>query len=883
MSNATDRLTHYHDKRRFDVTSEPRGARGKARRAAQPLSFVIQRHEASHLHYDFRLEWDGVLVSWAVPKGPSLDPEIKRLAVHVEDHPVEYGSFEGRIPAGQYGAGMVAIWDNGTWIPLEDPAKGFVKGHLKFRLQGHRLAGDWILFRAGSYGGKTNSKENWLLRKLPDEFAQPGHDAEHAADMGNATGNTGPASAQATKSTRSAAGSRVGKATSGKKQKADALPASIEPQLATLVETAPTVGDWIYEVKYDGYRMLTRIEKQHPHLFSRTGKSWLGRLPHLIDALKESRLEDVWLDGEIVVLEPATGLSDFQALQQALDTDSRSVLYMVFDVLYWRGRDLRAEPWSMRQQALDELFQQLPKKGAIQRSAIIDAAGAAALKEACRLGLEGLIGKRVDALYTSGRGMSWIKLKCRLRQEFVIGGFSEPTGSRSGLGALLVGLHDENGVLQYAGRVGTGFEAATLERLGRRLAGIRTGKCPFARPPDLGGRATAVHWVKPVLVAEVAFAGWTKERVLRQAAFMGLREDKAARDVHDEVRMKNVETAMSSAPITKGAPGKASRAKAPVSRSARNTRAGAKNAPVSAQDEDVVHGIRISHPERVIFSGMESRKIDLARFYEAVAEPLLWHLKGRPLSLVRCPRGSEETCFFQKHVEDAPAGTHQVSIAEKGEGANELLVVESIEGVIGLVQLGAIEFHTWGASERNIEQPDRITLDLDPDPDLPWATVLEGAQLVRTLLDELKLPNFVKTTGGKGLHIVVPLKGTRGWDEIKRFAKALADHVSSVIPQRFVAKMSKANRRGKIFVDYLRNGREATAVCAFSARARADAPVSVPMSWDELTPDRDIRSAYFNIANVPQLLQARGADPWADYAASRTTLTERQFRILGLF
>ncbi|MFT4174998.1 MAG: DNA ligase D, partial [Rhodocyclaceae bacterium] len=822
---ATERLTRYHAKRHFDVTREPRG--GSDRAAARALSFVIQRHEARRLHYDFRLEWDGVLVSWAVPKGPSLDPDIKRLAMHVEDHPIEYGGFEGNIPAGQYGAGHVDIWDAGTWEPLDtDAGAALAKGHLKFRLAGERLHGDWILIRTGMGGGRN--KDAWILRKLDDADAQAGHDAE--ADPGplgqRVPAKPAPRAAKAPTAAGvpPAARSKVVKATKAE------LPASLDPQRATLVDRPPQGAGWIYEVKYDGYRMLTRVaggKRGDIKLTSRNGRDWLGKLPHIVAALKAAGLPACWLDGEIIV--PTRDGSDFQALQNALSSDSSGVLYMVFDVPFWNGRDLRAAPLAERRQALQDVAARLPAEGPIRLSEVVSEDGEAAYGEACRLGLEGLIGKRLDAPYTATRSTAWIKLKCRPRQEFVIGGYSEPAGTRSGLGSLLLGMY-EGGVLRYAGRVGTGFGVATLDRLIASLKALERPRCPFDKAPSQAGRATRVHWVAPKLVAEVSFAGWTSEKILRQASFEGLREDKAPREIHQE-------RAMPADDIT---------------------------APVQ--------GVRISHPDREIFPDVHLRKIDLARYYEAVAEAFMPHLKGRPLSLVRCPQGSEKACFFQKHVPEAPAGAKQVSIALAGEGKDDLVVVERIAGAIGLVQWGAIEFHTWGARTPKLEQPDRITFDLDPDAEVAWKTVVEAAQLTRALLQELKLTPFLKTTGGKGLHIVVPIRATQGWEVVKAFAKGVAEHLEAVMPDRFVASMSKARRRNRVFVDYLRNGREATAIAAYSARARAGASVSMPLDWAELDARHDVRGAFYNIRNVPGIIAGRD-DPWAGYDAERRTLS----------
>lgn len=811
----TQSLRQYREKRDFRATAEPAGAarrRRTAARASEGLSFVIQRHQARRLHYDFRLEIDGVLVSWAVPKGPSRDPSVKRLAVHVEDHPLEYGGFSGDIPKGQYGAGHVDIWDSGVWIPRGDPRQGLRRGKLHFALHGRRLAGDWVLVRM------SGEHDQWLLRKEDDEAAVPGDDAERA-----------PATPPPARGHAPAAAPRGRRA---------AMPRTLAPQLATLVDSPPHGPGWSYEVKYDGYRILAACSAGGVRLVSRGNEDWQARMAPLARALGALKLGRGWLDGEVVVLDER-GVADFQLLQNALDGQAEGLVFVAFDLPFWNGEDLRALPLQARQERLEDLLQDVPQDAPLmltQRLPVADdTEGKAAWNEACRLSLEGLICKRLDAPYRSGRSQSWLKLKCHPRQEFIVGGYTEPTGARRHLGALLVGLR-EGRRLRYAGRVGTGFGAATLRTLGQRLAALRQDAKPFSGDVPRGRGDAAMHWVRPELVAEVNYAGITRDGLLRQASFAGLRADKPASEVRGEAA-KRPPAARTAAP----------------SRRARGGRA-------------EVAGVGISHPDRLAYREPDYTKLQLAEYYAAIGPHILPHLGQRRVALLRCPDGAGTTCFFQKHLSQAlPAGVRR-------DGGH--LVIESLPGLIALVQYGAIEFHTWGADTRHPDTPDRITLDLDPGPGVGWPAIVEGAQMARLLMQEVGLEPFLKTTGGKGLHLVAPLRPTQPWDTVKDFARALARQLAVALPDRFTANMAKARRERRIFVDYLRNGNGATAVAAFSARARDGAPVSMPLSWDALDAGDDLRGARWNIANA--LEQARRKpDPWADYAASRRTLGPR--------
>jgi bifunctional non-homologous end joining protein LigD len=781
-------LHRYREMRDFSRTPEPSG-KPLARAKSAALKFYVQRHHATRLHYDFRLELDGVLKSWAVPKGPSLDPSDRRLAVQTEDHPLEYGEFEGVIPEKQYGAGNVLLWDRGVWTPEDrDPAAALRKGRLHFSLAGEKLNGSWIL---------TRTRSDWLLIKRNDDEAREDLDITEAR----------PES--------------VKRPPKRAKRAARApLPQFVAPQLATLVSAPPTAGDWVYEVKHDGYRMLARIDAEGVRLFTRSGNDWTAKLPHLQREIGKLGLRDTWLDGEIVVLGPE-GRASFQRLQNAFDAHSDSgVVYFVFDAPFLDGKD-------QRRLALKERKAKVKKKlrsGAMVRfSEDLEGDAKDILDKACKLGLEGLIGKQAGSVYASGRTRSWIKLKCRSRQDFVIGGYTPPKGSRSGFGAILVGTYDVHGKLHYAGKVGTGFDEERLGGLMRRFAPLKQAGSPFATPPKEKG----VQWLRPKLVAEIAYAERTDEGILRQAAFIGLREDIAAKTVGEEKVEK---------PLT------------------------------------------ITNPERLVWPSLKIRKIDLVRYAEQVGEWFLPHLANRPLTLVRCPDGAEAKCFYQRHLGMGASPGELKQFRRERSSKGYYLYLDSLAGILSAVQNGAVEFHTWGASVPDARHPDRITMDLDPDEDLPWNTLVEATRLTRTLLEKLGLRCFLKTTGGKGLHVVAPLEPKLEWDEVKQFTKQVAEFLVRARPDMFTAKIAKNNRGGKIFVDYLRNAETASAVAAFSPRARKDAGVSTPVSWDELG-RKDLRKQ-FTVKSVPKRLKRLGADPWADYAKTRQSITPAMIKAL---
>ena len=868
-------LRQYWKKRNFRNTPEPKGEEIPA---GDRLRFVIQKHAASRLHYDFRLELDGTLKSWAVPKGPSLDPSQKRLAVHVEDHPLDYASFEGTIPAGEYGGGTVLLWDRGYWEPIGDAKASYRRGRLKFTLHGEKLQGIWNLVRMGHR--QEAGKENWLLIKEQDTEARRGRQSqvtdrltdsvasgkaiEEIASGDHAVWHSNKSSSPSTKKRHASRTATKAPAAGARKAPQEER---IVPQLATLVTASPEGEEWVHELKYDGYRILCRLKDGKATLLTRNGHDWTAKLPHIAAAIEELSSRSAWLDGEVVAVLP-DGRISFQGLQNAFDARSDSnLLYYVFDLLYLNGYDLRDVSLLERKRLLSNLLNNRPSSSLIQYSDHISGKGDAAFAEACRSGMEGLIAKRADATYRSGRNRNWVKVKCGHRQEFVIGGFTDPSGSRSAFGALLLGVYDAQGKLQYSGRTGTGFSDRSLKELHARLKKVEQKQPAFVNPP-VGSEARGVHWVKPTLVAEVAFAEWTNEGQLRHASFQGLREDKDARSITHE---RPVSSHSAPKTATKGRMARARRK--PRAQDSSTVRAR------SADGPSVVSGVSLSHPDRLLFPEQGVTKLTLAQYYESISEWILPHLEDRPLTLVRCPEGYQKECFYQKHAGDhMPDTVGRVEIPDE-TGSSWYMMADSLPALVGLVQMGVLELHTWGAKRDQLERPDRMILDLDPDPAVSWPLVIEGAQLMRTLLEELDLASFVKTTGGKGLHIVVPLQRAHTWDEVKTFSKAIADHLAQAIPERFLATMSKHKRKGKIFIDYLRNSRGATAVAAYSTRARPNAPISVPLGWKELSVD--MRSDHFTVENIRDRLGRLRQDPWKAYFTTKQRITKNMVRRLS--
>ncbi|MCD6679612.1 MAG: DNA ligase D [Burkholderiaceae bacterium] len=810
---STDPLQRYREKRDFHVTAEPAGERASKREVpAVERAFVVQKHAARRLHYDFRLELDGALKSWAVPKGPSLDPEARRMAVHVEDHPLEYASFEGTIPPKQYGAGSVIVWDRGTWIAEGDASKSYRDGKLKFELRGEKLRGRWTLVRM--HGREDERQEPWLLIKERDAFARPEHDYSIVDALPDSVLATPDRSSPPTQAREAA------------------LPESLEPQLATLVGTAPASGAWSWEMKFDGYRLLARIDDGEVRLMTRNGHDWTQRMPSLARAIGELELPGGWLDGEIVVAD-ADGVPDFQQLQNAFDSArTDDIVFYAFDMPFCCGYDLRQVPLRERRALLQEWLQAHPSER-VRFSENFSAAPGELLRSACELGMEGLIGKRIDSTYVSGRSTGWIKLKCTNRQEFVVGGYTEPQGSRNAFGALLLGVHDDDGTLRYVGKVGSGFDEKRLQELFAQLTARETTESPFAQRV----RERGAHWVRPELVAEVSFSQWTSEGRIRHSVFQGLRDDKPA----TQIRRESAREA-----ATLPGPGPSPDARA----------------------ERLMAGVRVSNPERVIDASTGITKLDLVRYYAAVAATMMPHLKRRPVALVRTPDGIAGQRFFQKHASTSAMPGVRSLDPKYDPGEKPLIEIASEKGLVTAAQMNAIEFHTWNATTRAIEKPDRMIFDLDPGEGVEWRSVIEAAQLVHALLDELALKSFVKTSGGKGLHVVVPLIPDHGWETVKGLSRAIVVHLARTLPDRFVAKSGPSNRKGRIFADYLRNGRGATTVAAWSTRARPGIGVSVPVSWEELP--EVAGGDHWTVRNVGPRLAA--PDPWLAYEKTRQSI-----------
>jgi len=877
-------LHEYHRKRDFSRTPEPKGT---ARARPSGALFVVQKHSARRLHYDFRLELDGVLKSWAVPKGPTLDPRQKRLAVEVEDHPLEYGQFEGVIPEGEYGGGTVLLWDRGTWTPLVDPRDGLRQGKLKFELHGEKLQGEWVLLRTGKPGGK-----DWLLKKIQDEKARSeeefdvlGHSPKSAASgrsmaqvakardrVWSSKAAEAPASdrKQRTpdgrgKSTKAAIKASNAKTTAGALApkriggaKKAAMPETIEPALATLTSEPPVGQQWLNEIKLDGYRMLCRIQAGRATLLTRRQQDWTQRFALVAEAAAELPCREAVVDGEIVALLP-NGVSSFQALQNALQEDREErLVYHLFDLLYLDGYDLRTAALEDRKSALARLIAGVDTRGPLRYTEHILGNGKEFFGQCCRMGLEGMIAKRRDRPYPAGRTPDWVKVKCTLQQEFVLGGYADSLDRKRRLGSILVGYYDDQGQLRYAGRVGTGWNAHSLAELYRRLAPLGQQAPPFADFPRREIRR-GVHWVRPELVAEVSFSNWTEDGRLRHPSFQGLREDQPARSIRREVPAAKIETA--------------TRKKRPAAKTGSST-------PKDMDLERQLGGVHLTNPDRVLYPEQGVTKLGLAAFYVQIRDWVLPHIIGRPLSLVRCPEGEGKECFYQKHVkEGVPEALNRIAIREE-KATREYLVVEDLAGLVSLVQMAVLEIHPWGARTDNVDLPDRVVFDLDPDPTVDWSRVIEAAHRLRRMLEQLGLASFVKTTGGKGLHVVVPIQRRLEWPAIKEFARAVVHQLSTDQPGQFTVNMAKAARRGKIFLDYLRNDRGATAVAAYSTRARPGAPVSTPLAWEELS--QALRSDHFTIDNLSGRLQSLSGDPWDGFFTLRQSIRPSALRKLGI-
>ncbi|HEX5508679.1 MAG TPA: DNA ligase D [Pseudolabrys sp.] len=858
-------LKTYRAKRRFNVTAEPRGKTARGRGHA----FVIQKHAARRLHYDLRLELDGVMKSWAVTRGPSLVPGEKRLAVQVEDHPIEYNKFEGTIPQGEYGGGTVMIWDRGSWQPEGDPHKGLAKGHLDFTLEGGKLQGGWHLVRM--HRKSEEKRDNWLLIKAHDDAERNARDQDileeqplsivtgrtmdqiaqgksvwHSNRKSNKAPRSKPRSPRVNKirALQSKAAVKRSKASTHGDRKA--LPDFVTPCLASLSDTAPASGNWIHEIKFDGYRLQARLEHGHVTLRTRRGLDWTAKFSHVAAAIAEIPADTALIDGELVS-EGEDGLSSFSLLQQDLKSKRHDRMrFYVFDLLYLNGADLRGEPLERRKQALAGLLEGMPANGPIRLSESIHEAGPTLVKHACHLGLEGIISKQRDAPYRSGRGHDWLKTKCSDRQEFVIAGFVPSTADSHAVGALVLGYY-ESGRLRYAGRTGTGFTHKIARDLYRRLALLRVDRPAFGAVPKEERGVRAGRWVEPRLVAEVDFRGWTHGERVRQASFQGLREDKLPNEVVREVKANIPKSTVA------------------ASRTASETRRSIVK-PKQAQAVTIA-GITLSHPDRVYWEDVGFTKRELAEFYATLWKWMKPHIVGRPIALVRCPEGETGECFFQKHAHGINA-EHLHLVSEKGD---KIISIDDLDGLISLVQAGVLEFHTRGTTIDHREEGDRIVFDLDPGPETSWRDVVTAAQEVRAFLAKLKLKTFLKTSGGKGLHVVVPITPAP-WEAVKAFTRDVATAMAAENPDRYIATATKAKRKNRIFIDYLRNSREATAVAPYSTRARPGAAVSTPIAWTELAKVKS--AAQFTVRNLPQRLKRLRVDPWKDIGKTRQSLPD---------
>jgi bifunctional non-homologous end joining protein LigD len=968
-----EQLARYRSMRDFKLTAEPTGSAKKSAKATPAsshhartstgLPFVIQKHAASHLHYDFRLGWNGVLKSWAVAKGPSYYPGDRRLAVQVEDHPIEYGGFEGIIPKGQYGGGTVMVWDQGTWWPQpghENVDAGLRDGSLKFEMNGAKMHGKWTLVRMkprpGSRWGNS-SKPNWLLIKEHDDFErgpddEPITEAEpdsavtgrsmdqiaHASDHvwnsnktaehwnPQATAKSGqawyrrddqnsqssePGAKFAIQPRRKSSSSQPSSSFTKQLSKLprEPHPKFISPQLADETTTPPDGSAWLHEIKLDGYRIQARKSGERIELLTRKGLDWAHRMRPVANAIASLPVASITLDGEVVVLDD-NGISSFAALQASFQNQERHPLtYFVFDLLHIEGHNPRNLPLRDRKALLADLLPRAPDD-TLRLSEHIEGSGPTIFHHACELHTEGILSKRADAPFRSGRSSDWLKSKCRLEQEFVIGGYSDSKeakalGSLSGpdrFGSLLLGVY-ANRKLIYTGRTGTGFSHKLKRDLYKRLHALETDKMPFATRP--GDARRDVHWVEPKLVAQVRFATWTADNLVRQAAFLGLREDKPPSEVtrempttkpaaksasHRASTRNSSPAARSSAPAARNSSpaarssAPAAHSSAPAAHSSKPKPAPAKSSRASSSPAPLPSSLRLTHPDKILDPETSLTKRQLAEYYIAVASRMLPHISNRPLSLVRCPEGAGKPCFFQKHVTSMlPPGIGSVQVVDKKSGKPEPYITltgdqATPEALASLAQLGVLEVHPWGSCNKDLERPDRLIFDLDPDESLPWSTLCEAAAEIRKRLKRAGLECFLKTTGGKGLHVVAPIQPTLDWPTLKETAHNLVLSMERSNPALYLTKMTKSARKNKIYLDYLRNERGATAVAPFSPRARLGAPVSLPLPWSALKLPRSLPARpIFRVAEFDSWRERLRDDPWKSFFTLRQRLDPKAF------
>ncbi|MGB0134530.1 DNA ligase D [Dokdonella sp.] len=850
-------LTLYRQKRDFSQTSEPSEGGKRGGRI-----FVVQLHHASRRHYDFRLELDGVLKSWAVPKGPSFDPSVKRLAVEVEDHPLSYATFEGDIPEGNYGAGHVDVFDHGTWAPTGSARKGLENGDLKFTLHGEILKGSWVLVRTRMQG----SKQQWLLIKHDDEYAG----ASEADDFVSSA--TRVKKVVAKRDTKMERDSPVSGRKPAAKSRSPSLPGArretleegfFSPELCRAADAPPSGNRWLHEVKWDGYRILASVVDGRIQLWSRNGNEWTEKLPELVEALEALKLKNARLDGEIIML--TGGAVDFNGLQARFsDEEMAPVLYMLFDVVHAEGQSFCDVPLQERKAWLANRVGRYPHP-LLRYSDHQVGSGAAVFSQAVDAGIEGIVSKRVDSIYSGTRSAAWVKSKGRLSDEFIVVGFTEPNGSRAGLGALLLAKPTADGGLRYVGRVGTGMSSEQLIDLRAKLQKTVVKKAPANTSLMARKDRSLTIWVKPKLVIEAFYQGIGGKGLLRQPAFKGIRLDKSPTEVSVQaeggIEMDNKQTA------SKGSTSKAAGRK--------KTSAAKPNLAKKSKTERECDEVTITHPDRVVYPKLKHTKQDVADYYLEVAPLILPEIAGRPLSVVRCPGGTGKACFFQKHVGEG-SGDHVHGVAvtesESEDDENPYLCIDDEQGLLELVQLNVLEFHPWGARSSDPENADRIVFDLDPHPSVSWDRVTASAQYMREQLKVACLESFLRTSGGKGLHVVVPIRPAAAWEEVRNFAKSVSEALAGLEPGEFVAVSGNKNRKNRIFVDWMRNRRGATSVASYSLRARDSAGVAMPLAWSDL---KHIESAdAINLGNAVEWIHKRGSDPWAGISSVRQRLLQ---------
>jgi bifunctional non-homologous end joining protein LigD len=818
----TAKLEEYNRKRNFENTIEPEGQWEKP---AGRLKFVVQHHLARNDHFDLRLEWDGALLSWAVPKGPSYDIRDKRLAVQVEDHPLEYRNFEGVIPKGEYGGGVMMLWDEGVWEPQTDVDAGLREGSLKFLLKGRRLKGKWALIRMKAKAG--GAENNWLWLKEKDDFAA-----------------TAAGISAFTTSVRT--GRTMAEIEAGATEKIRRNPfRRADAQLAKLVNAVPEGGDWLYELKYDGYRILAYLEGNDARLITRNGNDLTTRFQDVALSLTDwAAGRAMVLDGEMVITD-VEGRTDFQALQNYMSNpQGKNLTYIIFDLLALDGADLRGRRLIDRKETLAALMEDAPEN--LYYSQHIRGNGQESFLAACQGNLEGIVGKKADSKYSGTRNGAWIKLKCVKRQEFVIGGYTLSDQKTSGVSSLLLGVYDGRELL-YAGRAGTGFTMRDRKELEEKFKRIKRKTAPFGQAPE-PGKNEKITWLEPELVAKIQFAGWTADHLLRQASFKGLRMDKEPGDIKkedgdDETRSEE----------------KAEAEPEPAADWER---------PMKVKvDSVIIDGIKVTSPDKVIFVDPEITKADVVRYYAKVAERMLPCAGRRILSIVRCPKGISQSCFYKKHPGPDNRGIVTMPITTGSGETEDYFYIENAAGLLFEAQMGTLEFHIWGSRVEELEKPDMMVFDLDPDEGMDLETVRRGVKEIKSLLEQLSLNSYLKTSGGKGYHVVVPFQPAAGWDTFHGFARRIAEVMEQRWPDRYTSNVRKNQRTHKIFIDWIRNGRGATSIAPYSLRARKGARVSMPIDWSELdtvAPD--------GVDMADALRRIGGDDPWKGFFSSSNRL-----------